>query len=156
MPSSTPQSRRRTPSRTTVTAKAARAGPVQRARGDRRDLCEVDVVDPVKIGRARAAVPDGATLVRLADTLRALGDPTRLRIVCALAAPGVDELCVCDLTTLVDVSNSAVSHSLRALRELGIVRYRKAGKIAYYSVDDAHVAELVREGLQHVARSDDE
>lgn len=82
--------------------------------------------------------------------LRALGDPTRLRIVTALAADGVGELCVCDLAAVVGVSESAVSHSLRTLRQLGIVRYRKVGKIAYYALDDAHVVRLVAEGVQHV------
>lgn len=86
----------------------------------------------------------------LAETLRAIGDPTRLQIIAALATEGVEELCVCDLATLVGVSQSAVSHSLRTLRQLRIVRYRKAGKIAYYALDDAHVAQIVAEGVQHV------
>lgn len=162
MPSPTPQSRRRTSkahSTTTTAIAMSAAGPRQRPRGatapggpDRSDLCEVQVVDHRKVGRARAALPDRATLAGLAEMLRALGDPTRLQIVCALAAPGVDELCVCDLATLVDVSDSAVSHSLRTLRQLGLVRYRKVGKIAYYALDDAHVGELVREGIQHIER----
>ena len=120
------------------------------ALGDRSDLCEVEVIDPKKIARARASLPVAGTLTALAETLRALGDPTRLQIVCALATEGVDELCVCDLATLVGVSDSAVSHSLRTLRELGVVRYRKAGKIAYYTLDDAHVGEMVREGIRHL------
>lgn len=150
MPPVTPQSRRT--GRAPITGRKATGGARATAplkRTDRWDLCEVDCVDPVKLERARAALPTAATLASLADALRALGDPTRLRIVCALAAPGVDELCVCDLTTLVDVSNSAVSHSLRTLRELGIVRYRKVGKIAYYALDDAHVGALVHEGVRH-------
>ena len=76
-----------------------------------------------------------------------LGDPTRLRLVAALAA---EELCVCDLATLLGISQSAASHSLRALRQLRLVRYRRAGKIAYYSLDDAHIAALLGEGLRHV------
>lgn len=114
------------------------------------DLCEVKVVDLQKVARARAALPEPTTLGDLAELLRALGDPTRLQIVCALAADGVVELCVCDLATLVSVSESAVSHSLRTLRQLGLVRYRKAGKIAYYTLNDAHVAKLVREGVSHL------
>ena len=119
-------------------------------RGDRSDVCEVNVVDHANVARARASLPDSSTLANLAEMLRALGDRTRLQIVCALAADGVGELCVCDLATLVGVSDSAVSHSLRTLRQLGVVRYRKAGKIAYYTLDDAHVADLVREGVQHI------
>lgn len=137
---------------------SARAGSVSgtmlhvsppRARDDRVDLCEAVATDEEKIARARTAMPAEATLSRLADTLRALGDLTRLRIVCALATERVDELCVCDLATLVGVSDSAVSHSLRTLRQLGLVRYRKAGKIAYYTLDHTHLAELVREGVRH-------
>lgn len=117
---------------------------------DRSDLCEVQVVDAEKIARARASLPVAGTLTALSEMLRALGDPTRLQIVCALATEGVDELCVCDLATLVGVSDSAVSHSLRTLRQLGVVRYRKAGKIAYYTLDDSHVGEMVREGIRHL------
>ena len=83
----------------------------------------------------------------MAETFRALGDPTRLRLVAALAA---EELCVCDLATLLGVSQSAVSHSLRTLRDLRLVRYRKAGKIAYYTLDDAHIATLLAQGFRHV------
>jgi ArsR family transcriptional regulator len=110
----------------------------------------VACVDFVRVERARQALPDDATVRTLADTLKALGDPTRLQIVIALATEGVGELCVCDLAALVGVSESAVSHSLRTLRHLRLVRYRKTGKIAYYALDDVHVGRLVTEGLQHV------
>lgn len=112
--------------------------------------CEIDCVDQAKVERARQALPAPETMVTLAETLRALGDPTRLKIVAALATEGVGELCVCDLAVLVGVSDSGVSHSLRTLRQLRLVRYRKAGKIAYYSLTDTHVARLVTEGVQHV------
>lgn len=149
MPAPTSQSRRKTVAQKQPARRSGRPLP-RVARENRSDLCEVEVVDHEKVARARAALPDPTTLVDLAELLRALGDPTRLQIVCALAAEGVDELCVCDLATLVTVSESAVSHSLRTLRQLGLVRYRKAGKIAYYTLDDAHVAQLVREGVHHI------
>ena len=124
------------------------AVPQDDAQADTRgDVCEVACVDPIKVDRARAALPGAPALVTLAETFRALGDPTRLLIVAALADV---ELCVCDLATLVGVSQSAVSHSLRTLRQLRLVRYRKVGKVAYYTLDDAHVARLVREGIRHV------
>ena len=87
------------------------------------------------------------TVSALAETFRVLGDPTRLRIAFALSR---EELCVCDLATLLGVSQSVVSHSLRALRQMRLVRYRKAGKIAYYALDDAHIASLIGEGFRHV------
>ena len=119
--------------------------------GSRHAECEVDCVDAVRTARARKALPSAARIDALAETLRALGDPTRLRIVAALGVPEVEELCVCDLASLVGVSQSAVSHSLRVLRDLRLVRYRKVGKIAFYALDDAHVDALLREGFRHVA-----
>lgn len=83
----------------------------------------------------------------LAETFRVLGDPTRLRIAFALSR---EELCVCDLATVIGASQSVVSHSLRSLRQMRLVRYRKAGKIAYYTLDDAHIASLLAEGFRHV------
>jgi DNA-binding transcriptional ArsR family regulator len=110
-------------------------------------VCEVDVIDHAKVTRARNALPAPATVGVLAETFKALGDPTRLQIVSALAD---EELCVCDLASLVGVSQSAVSHSLRVLRDLRLVRYRKVGKIAYYTLDDSHIVTLLTEGRRHV------
>lgn len=155
MPSSTSHSRRSVAGRDVATA-ARRpprpGGSRTRAADDRADLCEVQVVDRERIVRARAALPQTETLAALAELLRAIGDRTRLQIVCALATERVGELCVCDLATLVGVSDSGVSHSLRTLRQLGLVQYRKVGKIAYYRLDDDHVGGLVREGIRHLER----
>lgn len=106
----------------------------------------------MKVSRVRAGLPSPAVMVDLAETFRLLGDPTRLRIVAALAK---DELCVCDLAVLLGVSRSVVSHSLRSLRQLRLVRYRKAGKIAFYVLDDAHIATLLAEGVRHVQEGQD-
>ncbi len=95
-------------------------------------------------------MPPVGTVTDLAERLRALGDRTRLQIVFALAAEGVRELCVCDLSTLVGVTDSAVSHSLRTLRQLGMVRFRKVGQIAYYALADGEVGDLVRSGAEHL------
>lgn len=157
MPSSTPQPRRAAKARAGAPrpATAAPGRTDRRAASrpqpllDRSDLCEVRVLDPARIARARASLPEAGTLTALAETLRALGDPTRLQIVCALGTEGVGELCVCDLAALVGVTDSAVSHSLRTLRQLGVVRYRKTGKVAYYTLIDEHVGEMVRQGLRH-------
>lgn len=114
------------------------------------DLCEIEYVNELRVQRARQALPDAEAVATLAETFKMLGDPTRLRIVAALAAPEVGELCVCDLATLLGASDSAVSHSLRALRHLRLVRFRREGKIAYYRLDDAHVTQLILEGVRHV------
>lgn len=121
------------------------------SRGD--DSCEIVCVDQAKVDRARAMGPTNTAIQSLAETFKALGDPTRLRLLAALAQ---EELCVCDLATLTKVSESAVSHSLRTLRQLRLVRHRKAGKIAYYRLDDDHVRRLIVEGLTHVSESADD
>lgn len=83
----------------------------------------------------------------LADTFRVLGDPTRVRILDALSA---GELCVCDIASLVGISESAVSHQLRLLRGMRLVRPRRAGRLVYYAVDDQHILELLTQALTHV------
>jgi ArsR family transcriptional regulator, lead/cadmium/zinc/bismuth-responsive transcriptional repressor len=90
------------------------------------------------------------TVEALADTFRVLGDPTRVRILDALA-PG--ELCVCDVASLVGISESAVSHQLRLLRGMRLVRPRRAGRLVYYAVDDHHILELLKQALTHVEES---
>ena len=87
------------------------------------------------------------TVEALADTFRVLGDPTRVRILDSLAA---GELCVCDIATLAGISESAVSHQLRLLRGMRLVRPRRAGRQVFYSVDDHHILELLKQALTHV------
>ena len=97
---------------------------------------------------ARKAVLMGArTVEALADTFRVLGDPTRVRILDALSG---GELCVCDIASLVGISESAASHQLRLLRGMRLVRPRRAGRLVYYAVDDQHILELLRQALTHV------
>lgn len=111
------------------------------------DICEVEYIDKAKVTTVAAAMKSTAAIHLLADTFRALGDPTRIRIAFALS---LEELCVCDLANLLKVSQSAVSHSLRVLRQMKLVTYRKQGKIAYYSLDDDHIGRLLAEGFTHV------
>lgn len=111
------------------------------------DTCEVNVVDARKVTRVRRKMQSAHAIQLLAETFRVLGDPTRVKIAFALAH---EELCVCDLAIVVGASQSAVSHSLRALRQMELVRYRKQGKIAYYSLDDEHIGRLLDEGFDHV------
>jgi ArsR family transcriptional regulator len=87
------------------------------------------------------------TVDAIADTFRILGDPTRVRILDALAT---GELCVCDIATLVGISESAVSHQLRLLRGVRLVRPRRAGRQVFYSFDDQHTRSLFEQALRHV------
>lgn len=112
------------------------------------DLCEVRVVDDDAVASVRRAQAGESDVERLAETFGVLAHPTRLRIVEALACAA--ELCVCDLAAVVGATESAVSHQLRQLRQLRIVRFRREGRMAYYRLDDEHVAELFRLGLDHV------
>jgi ArsR family transcriptional regulator len=91
-----------------------------------------------------------ATAGVLAETFRVLGDPTRVRILDALSE---GELCVCDIAALVRMSESAVSHQLRLLRHMRLVRARRAGRQAFYSVDDHHILQLLRLAGTHVQES---
>lgn len=125
-----------------------RAAAVRRtAAAPGTDLCEVACLDPGKVRRVRGGMKPPRAVEDLALTFKLLGDPTRLRIVHALSR---EELCVCDLAAVLGMSQSVTSHSLRALRQLHLVRYRREGKVAYYSLDDAHIESLVTEGFRHV------
>ena len=86
----------------------------------------------------------------LAETFRVLGDPTRVRIVHALS---LSELCTSDLASVVAMSESAVSHQLRTLRQLHVVKIRREGKLVFYSLDDDHVRSLFHQGLEHAFES---
>jgi ArsR family transcriptional regulator, lead/cadmium/zinc/bismuth-responsive transcriptional repressor len=83
----------------------------------------------------------------LAETFRVLGDPTRVRILDALSA---GELCVCDIASFAGISESAVSHQLRLLRSMRLVRARRAGRLVFYALDDHHIIELLKQALTHV------
>jgi DNA-binding transcriptional ArsR family regulator len=120
-------------------------------------MCEVRCIDAQAVSRVRAAMPPVDALTRTADVLRLVGDVTRLRLLAALASG--EELCVCDLALVLraTVSQSAVSHALRALRHVGLVNYRKAGTIAYYRLAgdsaSAFVAGLLAGADGHAPRT---
>lgn len=99
------------------------------------------------VERSLAAMVDGWTATRLAQVFAALSDPSRIRVISALLA---GELCVHDLAVVLGMSQSAVSNQLRLLRSLNLVRYRKEGRVVYYSLDDEHVEQLFRLGLEHI------
>jgi ArsR family transcriptional regulator len=103
-------------------------------------------LDPEALDRARGAIPSEEMLRVVVEAFQALGDPTRARILYAL---GTGPLCVRDLAILVGVSESGVSHQLRFLKDRRVVKPRREGNIIYYSVDDQHVATLIREAEYH-------
>ena len=116
------------------------------------DMCAARAVDAERVAAAQAKVISVRESAELADLFRLLGDATRTRILYALLEAG--ELCVCDLAATVGVPETSVSHALRLLRTAGVVRNRRAGRMIYYSLDDAHVRmllDLCREHLRHEA-----
>ena len=114
---------------------------------EQTDSCDVPCLHPEIVRAARATLLPHEDAHDLAAIFSVLADPTRVRIVAALAER---ELCVCDLANLVGLRQSTVSHQLRLLRALRIVRFRKEGRVAYYTLDDQHVAALLMQGLDHV------
>lgn len=112
-----------------------------------KDTCEINVIDKDKIELAQKGMPDTTILAETAEVFSLLGDLSRIRILQALSTT---ELCVCDLAAILGTSSSAVSHQLRLLRAKGIVRFRREGKIAYYSLADEHVHQLLTQMIQHI------
>ncbi|MCS6831344.1 MAG: metalloregulator ArsR/SmtB family transcription factor [Armatimonadota bacterium] len=102
--------------------------------------------DETTIARVQQSLPDLNTLTRMSEIFGALGDPTRLRLLLALCR---QPLCVHDLSQILGVTESAVSHQLRMLRMLRLVTAQRSGKRVYYSLDDDHVYRLIKEGLNH-------
>lgn len=114
------------------------------------DTCEIAHIHPEAVQRVRVTLPDAHTADTLAALFNALGDPTRLRLLSALAA---GPLCVCDLAAALGVSQSAVSHQLRLLRALHLVRARRDGKLVWYTLDDDHVRDLLGVGYAHIGHA---
>jgi DNA-binding transcriptional ArsR family regulator len=103
-------------------------------------------IDPAALAEAQALAPPDALLRIVVETFKALADPTRARILYALAK---QSMCVRDLALLANVSESAVSHQLRLLRDRRLVKPRRDGNVIYYALDDHHVAALFREAEYH-------
>ncbi|MBP2628972.1 MAG: hypothetical protein H6Q68_3683 [Firmicutes bacterium] len=114
------------------------------------DTCEELCEHPQLICRARAQIPANNTIINLAETFKILGDPTRIKILHVLTN---HELCVCDIASALDMGQSAISHQLRILRSARLVKYRKEGKSAWYSLADDHVLVLMHQGLEHSKHS---
>ena len=115
---------------------------------DSNGSCDVTFVHKKSVEAARKSIPAEGMLLGLSETFKVLGDVTRLKISLALSR---QELCVCDIAALLSVSESAVSHQLRLMKTMRLVRYRKEGKMTYYTLDDEHIDDLIRVGVRHVS-----
>lgn len=114
---------------------------------DNSDICEIHHAHPNSVKKAKLHELDDTTCMRLAEIFKLLGDPTRIRILALLSS---SELCVCDIAEALGMGQSAISHQLRLLRATRLVKFRKEGKEAFYSLDDDHVVKLMHQGLEHV------
>ena len=109
--------------------------------------CEFMFVHPETIEKITKAMPDDDTLIDLAELFKVFGDSTRIKILSALSG---GELCVCDISTIVGMTSSAVSHQLKILKNAGLVSFRRDGKTVFYSLADDHVMTILSQGLEHI------
>ncbi|WP_022668056.1 ArsR/SmtB family transcription factor [Desulfospira joergensenii] len=111
------------------------------------DICSGKCINREKVEKTLLSLPETEKVGLMADIFKALSDPSRLKIVLALACR---EHCVCDIAVICGQTDSAVSHQLRILRTLKIVKNRREGKIIYYSLSDDHVRTLIKMSLDHI------
>jgi ArsR family transcriptional regulator len=110
------------------------------------DQCEITILHEERVLEARKRMISDDAASGLAEIFQALADPNRVRLISAMQD---GELCVCNLAALLGMTQSAVSHQLRLLRNLRLVKYRKEGRVVYYSLDDDHIRDLYQRGLEH-------
>lgn len=110
--------------------------------------CRGTHIDETRVRDVRQYLLDRSTATRLAHTFKALSDPTRVRIISALAEC---ELCVHELAAALEMTHSAVSHQLGTLREMRLVKFHKEGRHVFYALDDDHINDLFRQGLEHIS-----
>ena len=111
------------------------------------EVCEANVIHQDVVAKVRENMQDEDPIYEVAELFKVFGDSTRARIICALT---VSELCVCDLSCLLNMSQSAISHQLRILKASNLVRFRREGKTVFYSLDDDHVRSVLALGMEHV------
>lgn len=109
---------------------------------------EIQCIERNKVDSVKEKMKTERFFHYLAETFKAMSDPTRTKIIFALCQE--KELCVCDIAAIIGTTNSAISHQLRTLRNMKLVRYNKVGKVAFYSLDDLHINNLFAEGVRHV------
>lgn len=111
------------------------------------DICEVNVIHNETVNKVKNIMPEDGMIYDLAEFFKVFADSTRMKIIYALME---EELCVCDIAAIVGTTQSAISHQLRILKQSKLVKYRKDGKVVYYSLDDEHISEIVKKGSEHI------
>lgn len=111
------------------------------------DRCDCNVIHDDIVNSVKEKMPEEEKLYDLAELFKVFGDTTRIKILWALAE---SEMCVCDIAVLLNMTQSAISHQLRVLKQTRLVKNRKDGKIVFYSLNDAHVKHIFEQGLIHI------
>ncbi|MBC7086956.1 MAG: helix-turn-helix transcriptional regulator [Tissierellales bacterium] len=114
---------------------------------DNMQVCETTCIHEDIVNRVKDKLPDDETIYKLSEFFKVFGDKTRVKIVSALID---SEMCVCDIAYLLNMSQSAISHQLRVLKNSNLVKNRKEGKVVYYSLDDEHVKDIIAQGIVHI------
>ncbi len=112
-----------------------------------QDSCSCTIIHEDIINKVKSIMPQEEKLYDLAEFFKVLGDSTRIKIICALLE---SEMCVCDIAALLCMNQSAISHQLRILKQSRLVKFRKEGKVVYYSLDDEHIKQIFDYGLIHI------
>jgi ArsR family transcriptional regulator len=111
------------------------------------ERCDCTVIHEDIVAKVKLMMPKEEDLYDLAEFFRVFGDLTRIKILSALFE---SEMCVCDIAFLLNMTQSAISHQLRLLKQSKLVKYRKEGKVVFYSLDDNHVKKIIDQGLVHI------
>ena len=111
------------------------------------ECCDVTCVHNQIIEAVKEKMPAEELLNELADFYKVFGDATRIKILCVLLR---SEMCVCDLAEMLGMTQSAISHQLRVLKQMKLVKNRREGKTVYYSLADGHIQNIIRQGMEHI------
>ena len=111
------------------------------------ESCSCNIIHKDVVEEVKDKLPQEEILYDLAELFKVFGDSTRIKIICSLFE---SEMCVCDLSALLNISQSAISHQLRVLKLARLVKFRRAGKVIYYSLDDEHIKQIFDAGLHHI------
>lgn len=117
------------------------------AKRDHAEVCAEVCIHPDILDRVKPDMPDEERLYDLAELFKVFGDTTRIRILYVLFEA---EMCVCDIAELLNMTQSAISHQLRVLKQARLVRSRREGKTVFYSLDDNHVRTVIGQGMEHI------
>ena len=111
------------------------------------ELCDQTIIHEDVVDKVMSQIPLEENLINLAELFKILGDSTRVKIFSALS---ISEMCVCDIAALLNMTQSAISHQLRILKQAGFISNRREGKVVFYSLDNKHVEHIFEEGLRYI------